>query len=241
MNYKLVIQYDGSNYSGWQIQANAPSVQAKITEAIKVILKTDVNLIGSGRTDTGVHAVGQTANFRHDETIDIYKFKHSLNSILPFDISVISMTEAEESFHARFDAKKRSYFYLITSNKSPLLRNYSYFYHDSIDIPRLNKSGRHLLGTHDFRSFSKKSWGIENTVCTLYSAQWRMIRGITVFLVEADRYLHGMVRTIAGTLLKLSHEQDGEEKIGEIIRGNDRSLAGESLPAKGLFLYKVKY
>jgi tRNA pseudouridine38-40 synthase len=241
MNYKLVIQYDGTNYSGWQIQANASSVQAKITEAIKVILKSKVNLIGSGRTDTGVHAVGQTANFRFDSKIDIYRFKHSLNSILPFDISIISMTEAEEDFHARFDAKKRSYFYLMTLNKSPLLYNYSYYYHESIDISLLNKIGTNLLGTHDFRSFSKKNSGIENTVCTVYSSHWRMISGIVVFLIEADRYLHGMVRTITGTLLKLSHEQVGEEKIVNILSGNDRSLAGEALPAKGLFLYKVKY
>jgi len=185
--------------------------------------------------------VGQTANFRFDSHIDIYKFKHSLNSILPFDISILSMTEVEEDFHARFDAKKRSYFYVITLNKSPLLHNYSYFYHESIDILLLNKLGRHLLGGHDFRSFSKKSSGIENTVCTVYSAHWRTISGIVVFLIEADRYLHGMVRTITGTLLKLSHEKDGEEKIVNILRGNDRSLAGEALPAKGLFLYKVKY
>ena len=241
MNYKLGIQYDGTNYSGWQIQENAPSVQGKITEAIKIILKKDVNLIGSGRTDTGVHAVGQTANFRFDTSIDIYRFKHSLNSVLPFDISITSMTEAEEDFHARFDAKKRSYFYLISLYKSPLLHNYSYFYHEPIDISSLNKLGKLLLGTHDFRSFSKKSGSIENTVCTIYTVQWRMIRGILVFLIEADRYLHGMVRTITGTLLKLSQEKDGEEKIVNILKGNDRSLAGEALPAKGLFLYKVKY
>ncbi len=240
-NYKLDIQYDGTKYSGWQIQANAVSIQGKITEAINVILKKEVNLIGSGRTDTGVHAIGQVGNFRYDGKIDIYRFKHSLNSLLPFDISVTGMTEVPEDFHARFDARQRSYFYLLTTQKNPILYNYSHFYHDKINIEYLNRLSEILNGRHDFRSFSKKSGGIENTFCTVYTAHWRTIKGVTLFLIEADRYLHGMVRTVAGTLLELSQSIGGEEKLSHIINENDRNAAGEALPAKGLFLYKVKY
>lgn len=240
-NFKLIIQYDGANYSGWQIQANAVSVQQKISEALGILLKEKVNLIGSGRTDTGVHAIAQAANFRYNGEIDIYKFKHSLNSLLPTDISVTFMEKVPGDFNARFDAKKRSYVYLITTSKTPLLYNYSYYYHGKINIDVLNSISRLILGEHDFRSFSKKNTDIENTVCIINSARWREIKGVTLFYIEANRFLHGLVRTITGTLLNLQNEKDPELRISEIFKGLDRSLAGEAVPAKGLFLYKVKY
>jgi tRNA pseudouridine38-40 synthase len=240
-NFKLLIQYDGANYSGWQIQANAVSVQQKISDALNILLKEKVNLIGSGRTDTGVHAIAQTANFRYEGEIDIYRFKHSLNSLLPNDISVTFMEKVHEDFNARFDAKKRSYIYLITTGKTPLLNNYSYLYHGKINIEVLNSLSKYILGDHDFRSFSKKNTDIENTNCTIYSARWREIKGVTLFYIEANRFLHGLVRTITGTLLNLQNDIDPELRLEEIFTGLNRSLAGEAVPAKGLFLYKVKY
>ena len=240
-NYKLIIQYDGTKYCGWQIQENAVTVQEKITDAIKTILSEDINLIGSGRTDSGVHAMGQTANFRCEQEIDIYRFKHSLNSILPFDISILSMEKVDVDFHARFDAKKRSYIYLCTKFKSPFFLNYAYHYHDQIIIERLNHISKILFGEHDFTSFSRKNSETENKVCTIHSAHWKETNGLIIFYIEADRFLHGMVRTIVGTVLKSAKKNTSDNYINEILNSKNREAAGEAAPAKGLFLFKVKY
>jgi tRNA pseudouridine38-40 synthase len=124
-NYKLIIQYDGTDYAGWQFQANAVTIQQKIVESIRILISEDVNLIGSGRTDAGVHAFGQTANFTTNQDLDLYKFKYSLNSILPKDISVIDIQKVRQEFHSRYDAKKRAYIYLISRSKSPFYDRYS--------------------------------------------------------------------------------------------------------------------
>lgn len=240
-NYKLIIQYDGTNYSGWQIQKNSKSIQQEITEAIEVLLKDKVNLIGSGRTDSGVHAIGQTANFRTNSEIDIYRFKHSLNSILPADILVSAMDEVDAEFHARFDAKKRTYLYLLTQTRSPFYKNYSYFYPRKIDLQKLNLLCNLFLGEKDFTSFSKKNAEIENKNCNIYKAYWRQKGEVILFSIQASRYLHGMVRTIVGTLLNAQDQVDPETFIQEIFNSQNREEAFESVPAKGLFLYKVEY
>ena len=240
-NYKLTIQYDGTNYAGWQIQENALTVQQKITDVIRILLKEEINLIGSGRTDSGVHAFGQVANFRSKSDIDIYRFKHSINSILPHDISILDISRVDDNFHSRFDAKKRTYFYLLSLKKSPFYKEFSWFYHDEINILKLNDLSGVLTGEHDFTSFSKKNTEIENKTCIIYSIRWRKSGDLVFFLIEANRYLHGMVRTIVGTLLKLVKEENCKDKILEIIELKNREAAGEAAPAQGLFLYKVKY
>lgn len=240
-NYKLIIQYDGTNYSGWQIQKKSKSIQQKITEAIEILLKDKVNLIGSGRTDSGVHAIGQTANFRTKSEVDIYRFKHSLNSILPADILVSAMDETDAEFHARFDAKKRTYLYLLTQTRSPFYKNYSYFYPRKIDLQKLNVLCNLFLGEKDFTSFSKKNDEIENKNCYIYKAYWRQKGEVILFSIQASRYLHGMVRTIVGTLLNAQDQDDPETFIQEIFNSQNREEAFESVPAKGLFLYKVEY
>ena len=161
-NYKLIIQYDGANYSGWQIQKNSNSIQQIITESLEILMKEKINLIGSGRTDSGVHAIVQAANFRTESSIDIYRFKHSLNSILPSDIVVTTMEEVDIEFHARFAAKKRTYLYLITQSRSPFYKYYSYFYPRKIDLLKLNSLSNLFLGEQDFTSFSKNTEEIEN-------------------------------------------------------------------------------
>jgi tRNA pseudouridine38-40 synthase len=240
-NYKLKIQYDGTNYAGWQLQENAVTVQQKIIEAIEVLTKGRVNLIGSGRTDAGVHALGQVANFKIDSELDIYRFSHSLNAILPKDISVTDIQNVEESFHSRFDAKKRSYIYLISRSKSPFFYPYSWNYHESIDIVKLRKLSSSLFGKLDFTSFAKKNTETENKTCEIFQINWRESNEFIIFFVEANRFLHGMVRTIAGTLLKLAKEKENERLLTEILNQKDREAAGEAAPARGLFLYKVKY
>ncbi len=240
-NYKLTIQYDGTNYAGWQIQNNAPSVQQSITDTIFIILKEKVNLIGSGRTDAGVHALGQAANFKTESAPEIRKFLHSMNSILPKDISVVSMEKVKEGFHARFDAKKRCYLYLIGIKKSPFYYPYSYYYHNEIDINKLNRLSDVLTGRHDFTSFSRKNSETKNKTCTVNSARWKETGGFVVFRIEADRFLHGMVRTITGTLLNAVKCGYDEEYLLDILGAKDREAAGEAAPAQGLFLFKVRY
>lgn len=240
-NYKLLIQYDGSGYSGWQIQKNQISVQQRITDSIETILKVKVNLIGSGRTDAGVHALGQVANFRTEIDIDQYKFLYSLNSILPRDISIRKMERVVENFHSRFDAKKRTYIYLISDQKSPFYDNYSYFYHFNVDCKRLNVLSESVLGRHDFSSFSKKNSDTNNKICEIFDAYWKRSRGLTFFYISADRFLHGMVRAITGTLLHALKNNLDHLYIDEVITSRDREKAAEAVPAKGLFLFKVKY
>lgn len=240
-NYKITIQYDGSCYAGWQTQAQQNTVQQKLSESIEIILKEKINLIGSGRTDTGVHALGQVANFRTSGTLDANKFLYSLNSILPYDISVLNMEKVSENFHSRFDAKIRNYLYLITKHKSALFYKYSYFYHYPIDCLRLNELSRSILGKKDFTSFSKKKSDTENKICEVYQARWKETNGFVMFYISADRYLHGMVRTIVGTLLYTLKKELNNEYIENIFEQRNREAASESAPANGLFLFKVKY
>lgn len=240
-NYKMIIQYDGTEYSGWQIQNNARTIQQEISKALTVLLKEDVNLIGSGRTDAGVHALGQVANFRTNQELDLYKFKFSLNSLIPDDISIISIEKVNENFHSRFDAKKRTYIYLISQNKSPFFRRYSSFYPQSINIELLNEISTLFAGKKNFSSFCKKSSEVENKVCEVYEIHWKQQMDLIVFKVSADRFLHGMVRAILGTLLKSLQVNDYAKFIEEIFSSEDRGSAGEAVPARGLFLYKVEY
>jgi tRNA pseudouridine38-40 synthase len=240
-NYKLKIQYDGTNYAGWQIQENGSTVQQKIVETIQVLTKFRVNLIGSGRTDSGVHALGQVANFKIDVDLDLYRFSHSLNAILPKDISITGIHNIGENFHSRFDAKKRSYIYLISKIKSPFYYPYSWHYHEPIDILKLSKLSESLIGKFDFTSFARKNTETDNKVCEVFQISWRESKEFVIFFIEANRYLHGMVRTIVGTLLKLVKEKEGTKLITELINLKDREAAGEAVPAQGLFLYKVNY
>lgn len=240
-NYKLIIQYDGSNYAGWQVQNNAISVQQTIIDAIMVLLKEKVNLIGAGRTDTGVHALGQTANFRTEKEIELSKFAYQLNAILPSDISVVALTKVPPDFHARFDAKKRSYMYLISKQKSPFFKNYSYRYKGLIDIEKLNLLSKYLLGSHDFTSFSRKNSDTKNKICNVMDIRWKESQGMVFFYIEADRFLHGMVRTVVGSLLHAMQNNLGNEYFLDLFEARSREAAAEAVPGKGLFLYKVKY
>lgn len=242
-NYKLEIQYDGTDFAGWQVQDNAETVQGEIIKAIKIITGEDVNLLGSGRTDAGVHAWGQVANFRFGKKLDLFKFKYSLESLLPSAIAIKKITEVGEGFHARFDARKRSYFYLISKSKSPFYDRYSYYIknHSSYDFKKLNQAGKMFLGEKDFTSLSKKKTDVKNKICTIYNIQFRETDELVYFYVEANRFLHGMVRALVGTLLESAKHNYGSDYIEKILADKDRDSAGKSVPARGLFLFKVKY
>jgi tRNA pseudouridine38-40 synthase len=240
-NYKLIIQYDGTEYAGWQIQYETRTIQQTITDSIETITKEKINLIGSGRTDAGVHALGQAANFRIGTELDIYKFRHSLNAVLPKDISVLSIEKVDENFHARFDAKKRTYIYLISKYKSPFFRRYSYNYHGELNLTQLNSLSQLFIGIKDYKSFSKKNDDIDNRLCEVFNAEWYEKNDLIVFEISANRFLHGMVRTIAGTILKASEVQNSKGYIEKIFSEMNRESAPMAVPADGLFLFKVKF
>jgi tRNA pseudouridine38-40 synthase len=240
-NYKITIQYEGTQYAGWQIQENAPTVQEVISNSIKQILQESINLIGAGRTDAGVHALGQVASFELTRKLDLFKFKYSLNSILPFDISITNIEYVDEKFHARFNAKKRAYIYLISNQKSPFFDRYSYTLFSDFNQDKLNELSSALIGTQDFTSFSKTNTEIQNKICEVFEARWRRQKNFFIFYIEANRFLYGMVRAIVGSLLKAYSSQEGMNYFKNIFNQKDRSAAADAVPAKGLFLYKVKY
>jgi len=242
-NYKLKIEYNGTDYSGWQIQPNVPTVQAEIKRALKQITGSEINLIGSGRTDSGVHALGQVANFQIKNELNVRKVKHSVNSLLPSDISISEFTEVDVDFHSRFDAKLRSYLYLFTNNKSPFYNELSYQYSPifNLEIESLNEMSSNILGEYDFTSFSKKNTDTENMVCNISLARWRRVKNQIIFRIDGNRFLHGMVRTIVGTILEIAEKNKSIDEINKIVTAKNRDVAGRSLPAKGLFLLDVKY
>lgn len=240
-NLKLTIQYDGTNYAGWQIQENALSIQAVISNSIKQILQEDINLLGAGRTDAGVHALGQVANFTVSQQLDLFKFKYSLNSVLPKDISITNIETVDEGFHSRFSARKRAYIYLISNQKSPFFERYSYTLYSELNSEKLNKLSSTLIGTHDFTSFSKINPEVQNKICEVFEARWRSQKNLLIFYIEANRFLYGMVRAIVGSLLKAYSSEDGISYLKNIFAQKDRNAAADAVSAKGLFLHKVKY
>ena len=240
-NYKLTIQYDGTNYAGWQIQTDCKTIQQTVSDGIKIITGKKINLIGSGRTDSGVHAFEQIANFKTEFELDIKKFKYSLNSVLPKDISIIDVEKVSEEFHARYDAKSREYIYLFIKYKSPFYEPYTYRYFYDLDSEYLNKLSKYLLGEKDFTSFARKSLEPEDKNCIVYDTHWSERKGFLVFFIEANRFLHGMVRTIIGTLLNAQKNNLDEEYLQKVFLAKKREAAAEAVPAKGLFLFKVKY
>ena len=242
-NYKLTIQYDGTDYAGWQIQNDLKTIQGEITTVINTILQSKINLIGSGRTDAGVHALGQVANFRYEKELDQRRFIHSLNSMLNSDISISHIEKTDSEFHSRFDAKRRSYLYLFTHSKNPFYNKYSCQYSpvNNYSIKKLNELSSVLKGEHDFTSFCRTKTEIENKKCEVFEIHWRRSTEQTLCYIEANRFLHGMVRTIVGTLLNAVKSNFGADYLMEILENKDRKKAAEAVPAKGLFLYKVRY
>lgn len=241
MRYFFEVAYNGTHYHGWQIQQNATTVQQLIEEAFAVILRTEVPIMGSGRTDTGVHCSQQYFHADLPESAKASNLQHKLNSFLPPDISIRSIRAVSDDAHARFSALSRSYEYKITRQKNPFLQNMSYFYPKSLDITTMNEAASLLIGKQDFESFSKVKTDVNNFVCEITEAQWIEDGDLLIFRITANRFLRGMVRAIVGTLLNVGKGKLQTEAFKKIIESKDRKKAGASAPASGLFLTAVKY
>lgn len=245
MRYFLELAYSGTNYHGWQIQKNAHSVQAEIQNALSILLKEPTDILGSGRTDAGVHATQQYAHFDTDKELDTNLYLKKLNGILPQDISIKRVLPVHDEAHTRFDATQRHYIYRINQEKTPFLKNSSYYNFRTFDTELMNKAASILLKHKDFQCFSKVHTDVNHYLCDIQKAYWQKETyyniNLLVFYIQANRFLRGMVRAIVGTLLNVGSGKITLEEFEQIILNKDRKQAGWSAPAQGLFLAKVEY
>ncbi|MFA4989471.1 MAG: tRNA pseudouridine(38-40) synthase TruA [Candidatus Omnitrophota bacterium] len=244
-NIRLEIEYDGSNYAGWQVQpkGRAKTIQAVIEKTLRKILQEKIKLIASGRTDAGVHARAQVANFFTRSGMKLSRLKIALNGVLPEDIKVIRLGEEGPRFHSRFKAKAKVYRYTILNRdySSPLLRNTVYFYPHPLDIKLMRKEALALLGRHNFSAFCAAKGKEKNPVKTIKKLSIIKKKDFIYIDIEADGFLYNMVRNIAGTLVEIGRGSLASGSLRKILLSHRRSLAGPTIPAKGLCLLKVKY
>ena len=241
LRYFFEISYKGTNYHGWQIQQNANSVQQVVQEKLKLLLNKNIDIVGSGRTDTGVHAKTQFFHADFHSELNCSDFRYHLNAVLPYDICVRSIRPVTKDAHARFDAISRSYRYFILNEKDPFRIGEAYIYHKELNMDRLKVASELLVGKYNFESFSKVKTQVNNFICEVHTAKWSGSEHDAVFEIKANRFLRGMVRAIVGTLLLINEGKMEPGQITEIISGRDRKLAGRSVPADGLFLWAVDY
>ena len=242
MRYFADIEFDGTAYSGWQIQPHSPSVQQTFEEALALFLRRKVDVTGAGRTDAGVHAAQMIAHFDLEECQDCEWIKRKLNGILPPDIAVHSIYPVRPDAHARFDAVSRTYKYYVTLDKSAFQRDYSWYLLNEPDFELMNSAAQLLLSTIDFTSFSKLHTDTKTNDCHVTEAVWdRLSDGRWVFTITADRFLRNMVRAIVGTLMEVGRHRMTVDEFKSVILNKDRCQAGDSAPAQGLFLHKIEY
>lgn len=241
--YFIHLAYKGTNYHGWQIQPNAISVQQTLNEALSVILREEINVIGAGRTDAGVHASSFYGHFDiNNQTIpDLNHLVFKLNCYLPRDIAVFKVFQADNTSHSRFDATARTYKYFITTRKDPFQTDTSYYLFKKVNVEKMNEASSILFNYKDFTSFSKKSTDAKTNLCDIYRAEWQQKRNQLTFIIEANRFLRNMVRSIVGTMIEIGEGKLSTDDFRRIIEGRDRTLAGYSIPANGLFLTDIQY
>ncbi len=245
-NIKLTIEYDGTGYHGWQSQINARAVQDVVSAALKKLTGEEISLSGSSRTDTGVHALGQVANFHTTSNIPADKFTFALNSMLPEDIAVVRSEEADMEFHSRFSAKGKKYRYLIYNSpfRSALLRRRAWHVFYGLDTGLMEKGARHFLGAHDFSAFMATGSSVKTTVRTINEISISTDKGdkeLITLEISGDGFLYNMVRIIAGTLVQVGYGKIAPDEIPGIIESLDRKKAGKTAPAHGLYLVEVFY
>jgi tRNA pseudouridine38-40 synthase len=240
-NIKLLIEYDGTDFVGWQIQANGRSVQGEITKVLDHVLQDHVNLIGSGRTDSGVHARGQVANFHTRSVMELGSIVAALNGLLPDDVCARSAEEVPEEFHARFDARARTYRYYISPRPLSIGRQYHWYVKYSLDLGLMKENAGKILGDHDFESFSKHEAEASHYRCMVVRSGWGATDGTLVYEVTANRFLHGMVRALVGTMVDIGRGYTPGPAFEEIMKAKDRAKAGMAAPSQGLFLEQVEY
>ncbi len=240
--YFLELAYNGKNYHGWQIQPNAISVQAVLNDCISKMLREEINVVGCGRTDTGVHASYFVAHFDSEkEQIDEGQFCYKLNRFLPKDIAVYSLVKVNTETHSRFSASSRTYEYHLATQKNPFLQDSAYYLDVQLNIELMNEAAKLLFDYIDFTSFSKLHTDVKTNNCKITKANWEFKQGKWIFTISADRFLRNMVRAIVGTLLEVGKGKMTLEQFCETIEAKDRGVAGTSAPAHALYLVDIEY
>lgn len=240
--YFIYLSYDGTNYHGWQVQPNGNSVQQEMQKALSTLLRQNMEIVGAGRTDAGVHARVMVAHFDFDKELDCRQLAYKLNRLLPRDISVSKIMPVEDGMHARFSAVKRTYHYYVHTHKNPFSRFFSCELHYDLDFDMMNKAAAHLLECSDFAAFCKVHTDVKTTICKVTEARWIDDgNGCWHFVISADRFLRNMVRAVVGTLVDVGRHKLTLEEFKAVVAGKNRSNAGESMPGNALFLEGVLY
>ena len=249
--YFIELSYDGTAYHGWQVQPNGVSVQETLQQALSTLLRQDIEIVGAGRTDAGVHASMMVAHFDFTGSVelDAMQLVYKLNKLLPHDITVRRVYQVPDDMHARFSATSRTYHYYIHPRKSPFLRHYSWLVTFPLDFDKMNEAAKRLLEFEDFTSFSKVNTDTKTNICHVTEAQWKEITpplegqggGAWRFTITANRFLRNMVRAIVGTLIEVGRGRMTVDEFCQVIEQKNRCSAGESVPGHALFLTEVKY
>ncbi|MFI3263651.1 MAG: tRNA pseudouridine(38-40) synthase TruA [Rikenellaceae bacterium] len=241
--YFIEISYCGKNFNGWQVQPDAVTVQGEIERAISLLLREKVNIVGAGRTDTGVHARYYVAHFDTNSPKDVTSddFKYHFNAILDANIVIHNIEKVKDDAHARFDAVSREYKYYVSPVKNPFARDFSYQYYRKLDVQKMNEAAAMILDYEDFTSFAKIHTDVKTNNCDVMVSEWAVEGDMLVYTVRANRFLRNMVRALVGTMLECGQGKITTEQFREIIEAKHRSRAGSSARSEGLFLTDVQY
>ncbi|OGX08010.1 MAG: tRNA pseudouridine(38-40) synthase TruA [Omnitrophica WOR_2 bacterium GWA2_47_8] len=245
-NIKLIIEYDGTSFHGWQIQNKKPTVQGELKKALKKILREDVTLISAGRTDSGVHALGQVTHFKTRSLLGLYQIKQALNAHLPPDISITEAEEADKNFHAQYHAKTKTYRYTILNRRgrSAYMRHFCLHHPYPLNTKKMKEAAKFLIGRRNFRAFQSNNPSNLNSKDTIRTIKRISISKKSDFVyidIEADGFLYKMVRNIVGVLLEVGNNRLAARSIKDILKSKNRTQAKKSVAAQGLCLLKVKY
>lgn len=242
MRYFITLSYDGTRFHGWQVQPNGISVQGELQRGLSLLLRSDIQVTGAGRTDAGVHAKMMVAHFDFPEDIDGRQLAYKLNKLLPQDIAIQKVEPVADDLHARFSATSRTYHYYIHTEKSPFERHYSCELHYPLDFAKMNQAARMLLDNEDFGAFCKSHADVKTTLCHVTHAEWHQISPSTwYFEITANRFLRNMVRAVVGTLIEVGRGRMTLDGFRKVIEGKRRTEAGESMPGNALFLVDIRY
>lgn len=241
MRYFIELSYNGTAYHGWQIQPNAVSVQEVVENALSLLFKETVSIMGAGRTDTGVHAKQMFAHFDTDVKFNEAKLVFKLNSFLPKDIAIHSVFKVKEEAHARFNAVSRTYLYRISLQKNVFNFDTAYFVKQDLDVDKMKEASKILFEYKDFQCFSKVNTDVKTYYCEIMKADWFFVDEELHFIIKADRFLRNMVRAIVGTMVQIGLGKLQVEDLHTIIKSKNRSEAGFSVPAHALYLTKIEY
>ncbi len=240
--YFIYFSYDGTNYHGWQIQPHDNSVQAELQRALSTLMRCPMEVVGAGRTDTGVHARLMVAHFDSEQPIDCHQLAYKLNRLLPRDIAVSKIEPVASDMHARFSATSRTYYYYVHTQKNPFLRAYSCELHYELDFELMNQAAATLLEYDDFGAFCKSHTDVKTTLCKVTEARWIQTGASEwYFVITANRFLRNMVRAVVGTLIEVGRHRMTVDDFRRVVEGKKRTAAGESMPGHALFLVDVRY